>query len=662
MDQKQLKGGCIAFTNLADKNSHPEAKRELGVLATYDGLVKQFIGNSVVDAQWTDPTKWKSVGATFAQTVIVAIDGGNYTSIKEACDSITDATALKPYSVHIQSGVYTEDAFSVPDYVVLIGYNIEIKPSNNGVDFITLGIESEIKGCKIIPPTSAKAILMAGINGRIKDSSINGVCVCGIEITATGCVIRDCDVISTTKGICIASGGVITSAIAMVGCTTGVELSGTGTLLGSGLACISCTIDLRTLDTSSVELAGSKINISKVEIADWDNIKISANSDQEGDEALVNTQEFQNGIAEKGSETVLGEGDSYVRGMLCYTETELNVFTDRTAAAKSASGSTLQFDGVVADNCIYLASTLHDNSDYLKFWGTKTSTNTAVIRGSGEIVFEYWNGSIWSEFNAMESDSNGKYYPHAKNYFQDTGAHQIRFNAEMYSDNWTKNNPMSLGTSYYWIRIRIKTAITTSPIIEQFKLHTSRLEVNADGFMELFGGARNIKQLYLNLALGKPFEGSMQNQTLYVSENVGLGGTKNKFTATGDIIGLAGFLPQDLDTSSPIKIQWSGMASVSETITWTIRWAWVKEGDPLTAAEPGAIANSSSITVAKALTLNTVSIIEALIDVSQMVAVRDAAFGDQIWISIQPSTMTGQFSLSGASQATYTAWSDGGHI
>ena len=153
----------------------------------------------------------------------------------------------------------------------------------------------------------------------------------------------------------------------------------------------------------------------------------------------------------------------------------------------------------------------------------------------------------------------------------------------------------------------------------------------------------------------------MQSQDLYVSEDIGIGGANNKFTATGDKIGLAGFLPEDLDTSSPIKLQFTGLASASNTIEWTVRWAWVQEGDPLTTGEPGAIDNSRVTIVSKELTLNTVSIIEVLLDVSEMVAKREAGFGDQIWISIQPSTMSGSFSL-GPSQATYTKWNNGGHI
>ena len=52
---------------------------------------------------------------------------------------------------------------------------------------------------------------------------------------------------------------------------------------------------------------------------------------------------------------------------------------------------------------------------------------------------------------------------------------------------------------------------------------------------------------------------------------------------------------------------------------------------------------------------------EAIIDVKEMLSRRDGAFGDEIWISIQPSILTGTFAIT-SSQATYTKWCEGGHI
>ena len=348
--------------------------------------------------------------------------------------------------------------------------------------------------------------------------------------------------------------------------------------------------------------------------------------------------------------------------MLVYTETSGNVFVDVSTAAQSASGSSFTFPGIAADNAIYIASSLEDSTDYLKHYGIKTKIDTVVVQGTGEIVIEYWNGSSWIETNGMEVESSGSYYPHAKDYFEDLGGNHIRYDKYLSIDNWTKNDPMSLGINYYWTRFRIDTAITTVPVIQQFKLHTNRTELNSDGWLEYFGKARPIGQLQLSFSLGKPFEGNMQSQTLYTSQDIGVGGTNNKFTSTTDKLGVSGFLPFDCDTSSPLTVEWAGHPNTTGTYEWTVRWAWITDGEAITYAEPGSpIANSGSTTVSKAATVDQLSIFTIDLDVSEMISRRDSAYGDELWISIQPTTLPGNFSLSG-SQITYTKWSEGGHI
>lgn len=49
------------------------------------------------------------IAINYAQTVTVAKSGGDYTSVQAAIDSISDASAIKPYTVLIYPGTYTED-------------------------------------------------------------------------------------------------------------------------------------------------------------------------------------------------------------------------------------------------------------------------------------------------------------------------------------------------------------------------------------------------------------------------------------------------------------------------------------------------------------------------------------------------------------------------
>lgn len=55
------------------------------------------------------------------QIITVAKRGGDFTSIKSAVDSITDASSIKPYEVHVGPGIFTEDTITMKPYVSLTG-------------------------------------------------------------------------------------------------------------------------------------------------------------------------------------------------------------------------------------------------------------------------------------------------------------------------------------------------------------------------------------------------------------------------------------------------------------------------------------------------------------------------------------------------------------
>lgn len=431
----------------------------------------------------------------------------------------------------------------------------------------------------------------------------------------------------------------------------------------SGIIEDSTNLDINILSATATMTGTGSTSIDKFFAVPGATLIGAVLDSKEDDEGFNIFGELHVGIPERGYESTLGRGDSYTRGMLVYTETDGGVFADVSTEARSASGSTFTFPDVTVNSAIYVASSLTDGTDVLEHFGIRTKVDTAAVYDGGNIVTEYHNGSAWVEVNTMETEGSDQYYPKAKNLFQATGSAQIRYNAYLATDTWTKNDPItpSIGSNYYWIRFRIETEITTAPIFQQFKLHTDRFEINSDGWIEYFGKSRPIGQLPLNFTAGKPFEGNMLSSTVYVSENVGVGYTLNRFTATGDKTGVSGNLPYDLDTSSPIRLAWSGRPTDTETITWTVRWAWVKDGDTYSLTEPSAIANSDSTTVSRALTAGLVSSFIVDVDISEMISRRDGAFGDQLWISIQPSTMGGSFALT-TSGMNYVKWSEGGHI
>ena len=604
--------------------------------------------------------------------ISVAASGADYSSVKDACDyAATIASSSNPVSIEVVGG-FTEAPFTIPSYCKVLVNSGMLTAADADNTFITLSANSEIKGGTVVGPTNSHAIEVTGTFPYVKDVIISGAGLTGIVCTtAIRALIRNCTISNVTTGIDM-NGGLVILTTSSVTSASGVALNidnGCTTILDSWIALLS-TIDIKVNDAVSlIRMQACQFDIDKVDVLNYDKVFLSFNSSKENDEALENAQEVHVGMPERGREFSSGEGDSYSRGMLVYTEDTGNTFVDVSVAARSASASTFTFPGVAATNAIYVSSDLKDSSgEYLRFYGFKTLVSTVAVFDAGNIKVQYWNdNSGWIDASYMEAQSSGLFYPYAKNIFQHTGRHHIRASAGTLrqtdpNSTWDKNDPITSSTDRYWIKILIESDITTAPIFEQFKLHSNKAQLNEDGWLEYFGSARPIGQLPMSFSLGKPFEGAMQSQTLYVSEDVGVGGANNKFTATGDKLGLSGFLPFDCDTSSPLRVVWTGHPNGTGTYGWTVRWAWITEGDGLTYAEPGTpITNSGSVIISKAVTADQAAVFEADIDVSEMVSRRDGAFGDELWISIQPTTLPANFTM-GGSQITYVKWCEGGHI
>jgi hypothetical protein len=380
----------------------------------------------------------------------------------------------------------------------------------------------------------------------------------------------------------------------------------------------------------------------------------------EGDEALKITGELHTGTPQKGAESCLGEGDSFTSGMLVYTDNGAGTQVDVSAEAASPSGSTFTFPGVGAGNIIYVGCDLQDVSDYYQFLGLKVLTDTAAVIGAGEIVMEFWNGSSWESFNWMSTGADSPQYTHAKDQFTYTIPQQFRFNIDV-QYGWVKNNPITaLSTNRFWVRIRIATAVTTAPVFQQFKLHSNRREINADGFPEYYGKGRPIGRLPWAITdLGK--NASMGDQNVYLGDNVFGIFENNVWNSNGDQAPFVTNLPTDLDTSSVINLKWVVRPTSTGACSWTIHWAYSNDGDTLHTSAPGSDpANTQTVVINDNTTAGQQKTFTAELDVSGMRARIENGQPDILWVTIERTTGTGSYA-GVALNPEYIKWCDGAH-
>jgi len=314
--------------------------------------------------------------------------------------------------------------------------------------------------------------------------------------------------------------------------------------------------------------------------AEWD--RVSPFNLEPNGEGYNSQTEIRVGTAEFPAEFAAGGGDSYSDDVLIYTETELGVFAD--VSALNGTGP-ITFPGVVADNAIYLGSDkqVGGTGEYLTFPGTKVAVSVAAVMGAGAFVAEYWNGAAWAGLLIMSTHADPDYENYNGLAFERVENDQIRFAQSPISEGlWTKNDPPGLGTDRFWMRYRIATGITTSPTITQFKLHTDRVEINEDGYIELFGTARVLQPLPWDIGLLQPASASPLNQDVFRSQGLDVGRVENKYAnGATDRSGFVTLMPGNTCTSCPAILTWAYITDSASAgnIRWVVRWGWNTDGD-----------------------------------------------------------------------------------
>jgi len=291
----------------------------------------------------------------------------------------------------------------------------------------------------------------------------------------------------------------------------------------------------------------------------------------------VDNKEIGVGLPDAGRESVFGEGDSYNDDIKVITFDGSNYVDETAKIVTSGDSNYVEFPNTSVGTSIYIAT--NKGNGNLPFFGIKKNIILAMDLGTGNVLAEYWDGSSWIEYNFMITDSGAPYASHVKDLEVPAGSYQVRNNPFMNVD-WEQTSVD--GDNRFWTRFRISSAITTSFRIDHLKIHTSRTEINADGFLEFFSKARPIKTILMDYGSFNAALTSPSNRDCMVSDFLDVGYIENRFEdGTIDRSGFVKILPLDVDTSAPLKLRfkWFNHGTRLEgDVKLTLRWGYTSAG------------------------------------------------------------------------------------
>lgn len=367
------------------------------------------------------------------------------------------------------------------------------------------------------------------------------------------------------------------------------------------------------------------------------------------------------GTPSEPAKMIIGEGnyDIYTVSVIRNTNEENGTWSDVTNDALEDSGVSFDlFAGTSAGNCLYIGR------DKVPI-GIKINVlnaTTSVVQLS-DLIWEYWNGSNWIEFNIMQTNDTEPFYYVENSCISTVGSYHIRFGLKSISPLISKTLN---GITKKWIRIRVINALPSIPTSEYILAHVNATKIGSDGYTEYYGDSRTVKKLTWNLYDMTSTNGI--DQTIYFGKKLYSGGTGNYFQqGVNCSLSLSAFVPTDLDNSFPFKVVLSAIGSVTGTATIVFRYNFSNTGSLMYLNQndaPDVSVGEKTVTVEKALIAGQENRIEAVIPVCH-VNMNPSGQGPQsMWFSIEhlsSDTYIGSITMTQIS-GYYVSWIDGAHL
>lgn len=161
---------------------------EGGLSAGKFNEINNLIISKKIDMEWFGYKEYSTGNlsprstASVEETIHVGKSGSvDYSSIKDACESIVDSSMEKPYNIIVHAGRYEEDPFSIPPFTTINGVGGSrrqmVVAKNNFSDFINVTqFSSGIQNIIILGPTDASSIVInsSGVSFNIFNCGFSG--------------------------------------------------------------------------------------------------------------------------------------------------------------------------------------------------------------------------------------------------------------------------------------------------------------------------------------------------------------------------------------------------------------------------------------------------------------------------------------------------------
>jgi len=537
------------------------------------------------NSQWIyDGTNWHKRPSLdpFSNIVTVAKSGGQFTSIKDAIDSITTATSTNKFSVLVYPGDYTELPITMKEWVNVTstgGTSVtKIIASTTGSNLITSPGNNTLSGFTLTGTTGAALInfgtagasfflidtmlynAQTGINvsnGYMSITKIFGLSVSG-SVTTFINITNNAQVL--IESLYTFPGAVITTLLKMNGSntkcninsitskatmTTGIDLDNGAVLDIVNYMCRNCTTGVKLNNASRIDISvpnldetitthfniqdllsdvyvigGKMIGTRMVYPAGY-NHDISLFQDRIAKSIEIDSK-LRIGRPDKGRDCEIGRGAPYTQGMLVIT-------TDNTATSTSEGGNLTNVSDDAASDTGSTFSFQGTTSNHTILISTQAQDATDVLKilslridqtiAAVESTKRSFALEYWDGSSWTELPVMAVCTDHLHRYANEIFIRSGQQEDIFYTSPADWTKKTISSNSLYWLRFRITDNLTTSPVFERLQLGTSRTRFTENGLQAFYGLAQFKTTL---LSAGNIFgeSGGVTND----SESVGSGG------------------------------------------------------------------------------------------------------------------------------------------